>query len=130
MTRTRRRGGRMPPRMGVRPEGTRPGRLRYGAATNEWIVVHVSQVVPRGGNEWMVVHVRRVVPRGGNEWMVVHVSQVVPRGGNEWMVVHVRRVVPRGGYVRTGGRRGGPCHRRWGEPTRGRFRRRRNVAAG
>src|ERR1035437_9291234 len=98
MTRTRRRGGRMPPRMGVRPEGTRPGRLRYGAAANEW----------------MVVHVRQVVPRGGNEWMVVPVSQGVPGGE----------------YVRTGGRRGGPCHRRWGEPTRGRFRRRRNVAAG
>jgi hypothetical protein len=28
--------GRMPPRMGVRPEGTRPGRLRYGAAANGW----------------------------------------------------------------------------------------------
>src|ERR1035437_5175554 len=104
MTRTRRRGGRMPPRMG----SWQPGRLRYGAAANEWMVVHVSQVVPWGGNEWMVVHVRRVVPRGGNEWMVLRVS----------------RVVPRGEFVRTGGRRGGPCHRRWGEPTRGRFRRR------
>src|ERR1035437_8734977 len=44
--------GRMPPRMGVRPEGTRPGRLRYGAAANEWMVVHVRRVVPRGGNGW------------------------------------------------------------------------------
>src|ERR1035438_5330607 len=48
-------------------------------------------------------------------------------GGLQGKVGQITGGQRRGVYVRKWARCGGPCHRRWGGPIRGRFRRRRSV---